>query len=1008
MKPLPTPSFRNIVGHGLYMIVLLFFGSIESRAQGLVGYWRLDEGTGRTTADSSGNNHPGTLQGVGGPTWVVGQVTNALRFDGVDEYVNIPANPIFGITADLTLAAWIKREALGAYDAIVAKTDGGANFDYDFYFSNGDNRLRFWSDAGSPTPVFATREVADTNWHHVAVTRTGSTIRFYIDGLDAGTTTQTGGSANNSIPIRIGTDGPAWDPGSLFQGSIDEVRLYNRALSAAEIRGLIASGSGPEIVVANNGAILTSGDTTPSFADGTDFGVVNVGATVTRVYDIFNFGTTALTVGTAGISGPNAGDFTVTAQPAGSVAPGGGTSFAVQFSPGGLGQRRATVSFSNNDSNENPFTFAIRGSGLSTNVFPGFLTREVFTGIPNESIADLTNNAKYPNSPDASEIIGGFEAPIDVANDYGQRIYGFLMPWETANYVFFMSSDDQGELWISTDENPANKALVAREPQWNSSRDWTGTSRRAGLENRSAPIPLQAGRRYYVEALSKEGSGGDNLAVTAIKEGDPLPENGSQPLQGAFLGTFGVPGPETVTISGQPQNVNTVEGGTAAFMVTANSASSLIVYQWQRNGVNIFKANGSIYKTPPLTGANSGTQYRCITYVSSGARATSSVATVTVNEDLAAPRVVRVHCVGDPISGDVTRTTIVFDEPLDQLSAEDEFNYGIDASVTIVSAGLLPNLKAVVLTTLPFSPASGPFFLTVEAIADRAPAHNVMGSVTVPLRVSHLVARYAFDDFRELGSDSAGGNDGADFGAPNMVPGQIGSALNCDNLDDYISVPYSPDLAIGVDITLAAWIKRDSFGEYGAIASKTDGANSWDYGLLFQNGHDALVFYSGNTTPDTLLSSNIVSDSAWHHVAFTRSGNLATFYIDGVDAGTATLEGGFGGNQNPLRIGTDGPAWDPSSMFRGAIDDVRIYNRGLTAAEIQALMNPPRVTIASSGGNVVISWPAAALDYVLEFRDDLSSGNWTLVSETPVRVGDMNTVTLPAGNSTGFYRLKEQ
>ncbi|HKQ39422.1 MAG TPA: LamG domain-containing protein, partial [Verrucomicrobiae bacterium] len=338
---------------------------------------------------------------------------------------------------------------------------------------------------------------------------------------------------------------------------------------------------------------------------------------------------------------------------------------------------------------------------------------------------------------------------------------------------------------------------------------------------------------------------------------------------------------------------------------------------------------------------------------------------------------------------------------------EDEYNYGIDASVTILDVGLLPSLKAVVLTTTPFVPSAGPYALTVDAIVDRAPARNVMGSVTVPLQLSFLVARYGFDDFRDLGADSAGGNDGAAVGGPTVVAGQSGRALNFDNIDDYVSVPYNRDLAITGDITLAAWIKRDSLSEYGGLIAKTDGANTWDFDLQFQNGQDTLALYSDTTGPSTIVSSNTVSDTAWHHIAFTRRGNLATFYIDGADAGTATLDGGFGLNQNPIRIGTDGPAWDPSSMFHGSMDDVRIYNRALTATEIQALMSRPRVSIAHSGSNVVISWPAAAMDFVLESTDNLASGNWSTVNESIIPSGDLNTVTVPVGSGSTFYRLKE-
>ena len=975
--------------------------TLTARGQGPVGHWPFNEGSGRSTADVSGNNNNGQLRGGGGPQWVAGQLGTALRFDGADEYVNVAASPVFSITGDITMAAWIKRESPGAYDAIIAKTDGSAFFDFDFYFSSGDNRLRLWSDAGTPTPVFSSREVADTNWHHVAVTRAGSTVTFYIDGLEAGTTSMSGAFPINSIPIRIGTDGPAWDPGSLFQGAIDEARIYNRALSGNEIRALNTSGTGPEVVVVFNGTVLTAGDMTPSFADGTDFGVVDVGASSTRMYDIYNFGTTTLTIGQVGVSGGSAADFTLIAQPAGSLAPGANTSFSLRFSPGGLGRRSATVSFSNNDSNENPYTFGIHGSGLSTTVFPGFLTREVFSGIPGESIADLTNHAKFPNAPDASEIIGGFEAPVNSGTDFGQRIYGFLTPWETANYIFFIASDDQGELWLSTDESPANKMLVAREPEWTSSRDWSGT------ENRSAPIQLQAGRRYYVEALGKEGAGGDNLAVTAIKDGEALPENGSLPLQGAFVGTFGVPGTDTVAISGEPQSVSTTVGRTATFLVTATSSANPIVYQWQKDGVNMFKATAPMLTTPPLTAADTGTEYRCIVYVNSGAAATSAVATVTVNEDVSPPKVLRVHALGDPITGVATRVVVVFDEPVEASTGQDEFNYSIGENFAVTGAGLLPSLKAVVLTTDALPPTGGPYAVTVENVADLAASRNVIAPVTVPFRITHLVARYGFDDFADLGVDSVGAHDGAAFGGPALVAGQIGNALGFDDIDDYLSVPYHADFAISGDITLAAWIKRHSLSQYGGLIAKTDGATTWDFDLQFQSGQHQLTFYSDNTGPSTIISSNGITDTGWHHVAFTRNGNAATFYIDGVDAGTATLEGSFGGNQNPIRIGTDGPAWDAGSMFHGAMDDVRIYNRALSAIQVQALMGPPRLSIAQSDGSVALSWPAASIDFVLESSDSLAPANWTVVPETPIPNGNQNTVTLSVGPGAKFYRLKE-
>src|SRR6266568_1078363 len=131
------------------------------------------------------------------------------------------------------VAAWIKRGALGDYGGIVAKTDGNNIFDYDFYF-DGDN-LHFWSDNQSPRNTISTGTVSDSDWHHVAATRGGETVTFYIDGGPAGTVTISGDSADNPVPVRIGTDGPGYDAASMFNGLIDDVRIYNRALSQGEI-----------------------------------------------------------------------------------------------------------------------------------------------------------------------------------------------------------------------------------------------------------------------------------------------------------------------------------------------------------------------------------------------------------------------------------------------------------------------------------------------------------------------------------------------------------------------------------------------------------------------------------------------------------------------------------------------------------------------------------------------------------------------------------------------------
>ena len=81
-------------------------------------------------------------------------------------------------------------------------------------------------------------------------------------------------------------------------------------------------------------------------------------------------------------------------------------------------------------------------------------------------------------------FIAGFDAPQGVDDDYAQRLSGWFVPAVTGDYVFFVSSDDNGELWLSTDENPANKKLIARETAWSNTKQWTASGGSSDLSSK--------------------------------------------------------------------------------------------------------------------------------------------------------------------------------------------------------------------------------------------------------------------------------------------------------------------------------------------------------------------------------------------------------------------------------------------------------------------------------------------------------------------------------------------
>lgn len=139
----------------------------------------------------------------------------------------------------------------------------------------------------------------------------------------------------------------------------------------------------------------------------------------------------------------------------------------------------------------------------------GTLLREFWNGPIGDKIQELTSAPGFPDKPTGSTTISIFEGPSDVADNYGTRVRGYVLPPANGNYVFFLSSDDQGELWLSLDESPLRKRRIAQVVGSSSRRGWED----AGPAAKSEPIPLKAGKRYYVELLHKEGQGNDHFAV---------------------------------------------------------------------------------------------------------------------------------------------------------------------------------------------------------------------------------------------------------------------------------------------------------------------------------------------------------------------------------------------------------------------------------------------------------------------------------------------------------------
>lgn len=207
--------------------------------KGLVGHWKFDEASGTTAFDSSGNSNQGVL--TNGPTRATStcKVSYCLGFDGSNDHVNSGSSSSLSFTNPITISAWVYPTATKSQNSIVTKGDG--DFTYNYYFLlQGQNKLRFNQTGG--INVVSTNAIPGNNqWTHVVVTYDGSNAVFYINGQFDSTGSGAVGSTN-PYPLYIGWDGYDGVPGqNNFIGYIDDVRIYNRALSTDEIKRLYDS-----------------------------------------------------------------------------------------------------------------------------------------------------------------------------------------------------------------------------------------------------------------------------------------------------------------------------------------------------------------------------------------------------------------------------------------------------------------------------------------------------------------------------------------------------------------------------------------------------------------------------------------------------------------------------------------------------------------------------------------------------------------------------------------------
>ncbi len=159
----------------------------------------------------------------------------------------------------------------------------------------------------------------------------------------------------------------------------------------------------------------------------------------------------------------------------------------------------------------------------------GVIQREYWEDVPGRGVNELVKHQQFPDKPTGSDLLTRFEGPVNWKQHYGSRIRGYVHPPETGDYVFWLAADDHAELWLSTSDKPSDRHRVIKLDRWTPSQNWDKYP-----EQKSIPILLEAGQRYYIEALHHEDTVDDCLAV-----GWQLPDGTKErPIPGKRLSTF--------------------------------------------------------------------------------------------------------------------------------------------------------------------------------------------------------------------------------------------------------------------------------------------------------------------------------------------------------------------------------------------------------------------------------------------------------------------------------------
>ena len=982
-------------------------------SDGLVAYWPLDEGAGTNTEDLTGNGSDGTF--LDSPTWVGGKFGSALDFDGDNDAVDCGNQSIldFG-TGDWTVSAWIKVSVNPGDDtAIFSKgMETSPNTDYQMRLRDddgGDIMIRIDNDDTRYNPNTGDHPGLYTvpGWHHiVGMRRDGTNLRVYVDGLeDMGVTNHSESTIPDSFDLSdtsahnayIGAvAGGAGNPRRFFVGLIDDVAVWNRALTAEEVTYLWNNGDGNTAAVSEQEKASNPNPADRATVDLADATQLSWTAGEYAVKHDVYFGAAFDDVNDA-----NATDTTGIYR--------GRQSLPI-YTPTEALELGQTYYWRIDEVNAPPDNYIYKGNVWS------------FT-IHDYILIDDFEDYKGDEVPVTEQIWGiwrdglGFGDPAVPPYSPGNGTGSEIGDVETTSYTEeIITHDGSGQsmpYWYNN--NKPDKAKYSEvKKTLTESRDWTEQGVKAlsiwfrgypaamgGFVEAPAGTYTMTAAGANIENESDEfhfawqvlnGAGSITAKVESVSDThawakagvmirDTLDADSAHamaavtPGNGVWFGSRTSTGNDTYT---EEQSgitapywvrIERTLGGAIRAYYSADGNS------WtQLGGLESVAMNVPMYIGLALTSHEPGVQCEAVfSNVTSDGTGPWTAQDIGLTSNQAAPMYVAVaNNTGAPavLYHEDANATLVGDWTEWNIDLKDIADKGVDLTdVNSIAIGFgdrdnpvaggagkmyFDDIRLYRPRYVPdkFTPLTADF--TDDGVVDFADLQIMVGDWLMGdyTRPGPLLVHYNFDEGAGIvAGDSSGlGNDGAFSGTATWASDEIGGWAGAfdGGVGEVRNDSVSADLNGLSALSFGAWIKSNAIGTDAGVIIFADPAGNDQRDIRYDSagssGSGTNVIKYGVATEEGSHeneSASNVQTTQWQHVMVTwTSGEAAKLYINGV-LDTPTNEdniiGGTTSGYTTLIVGRGGK--DSGGSWDGLVDDVRVYEVALTAAQVQTVMN---------------------------------------------------------------------